>query len=159
MRKFISSVLFLALTSVSFNALSDNHKQKVCHKGQTISVAKAAVQAHLNHGDTRGECRNDRPPRPEPPGKLDTVSAVVMMRCEAQLGNGVLVVSSSSSPDLGISSREDCAMVLAELLDDGYGIRSISSGTAEAGDGSMRLYTDYLLLKRIPVEDGPGIDA
>jgi hypothetical protein len=29
---------------------------EVCHNGQTIKVARSAVAAHINHGDTRGVC-------------------------------------------------------------------------------------------------------
>lgn len=29
---------------------------KVCHNGRTIAINAAAVHAHLNHGDTLGEC-------------------------------------------------------------------------------------------------------
>jgi len=33
-------------------------KVAICHKGKnTLYVAEAAVQAHLNHGDYLGECR------------------------------------------------------------------------------------------------------
>ncbi len=32
------------------------HKATICHKGKTISVAKAAVPAHTRHGDTVGAC-------------------------------------------------------------------------------------------------------
>lgn len=36
---------------------SDNDdKVTICHKGKTIRVAKAAVKAHLAHGDTLGAC-------------------------------------------------------------------------------------------------------
>ena len=31
-------------------------KVTVCHKGQTLEVAKPALQAHLDHGDTLGPC-------------------------------------------------------------------------------------------------------
>jgi Ran GTPase-activating protein (RanGAP) involved in mRNA processing and transport len=31
-------------------------KVKVCHNGNTIKVVAPAVPAHLNHGDTLGEC-------------------------------------------------------------------------------------------------------
>ncbi|WP_299122442.1 T9SS type A sorting domain-containing protein [uncultured Winogradskyella sp.] len=36
-----------------------NSKVQMCHKGKTICVAQAAVQAHLDHGDTLGECTVD----------------------------------------------------------------------------------------------------
>ncbi|MEI6085116.1 MAG: hypothetical protein WCS70_12550 [Verrucomicrobiota bacterium] len=31
----------------------------ICHKGKTITVAEAAVPAHLAHGDTLGPCPNE----------------------------------------------------------------------------------------------------
>ncbi len=31
-------------------------KVTICHKGHTLEVAKPAVQAHLDHGDTLGPC-------------------------------------------------------------------------------------------------------
>ena len=31
-------------------------KVAVCHKGQTLELPEPAVQAHLDHGDTRGPC-------------------------------------------------------------------------------------------------------
>ena len=31
-------------------------KTTLCHRGQTLQVAEAAVQAHLGHGDTLGAC-------------------------------------------------------------------------------------------------------
>lgn len=31
-------------------------KREVCHRGQTLLVADAIYQAHLNHGDTPGAC-------------------------------------------------------------------------------------------------------
>jgi hypothetical protein len=30
----------------------------ICHNGHTIEVAEAALQAHLDHGDTRGACED-----------------------------------------------------------------------------------------------------
>ena len=33
-------------------------KVTICHKGHTITVGKAAVPAHLRHGDTTGACAN-----------------------------------------------------------------------------------------------------
>jgi hypothetical protein len=35
-----------------------NNKWLVCHNGQTLCIAKPAVQAHLNHGDQLGTCSN-----------------------------------------------------------------------------------------------------
>ncbi len=40
----------------------DNGKKKVtiCHKGRTITVAEAALPAHLKHDDTKGACSESR---------------------------------------------------------------------------------------------------
>lgn len=32
----------------------------ICHKGRTIEIAHPALEAHLDHRDVRGECREDR---------------------------------------------------------------------------------------------------
>lgn len=59
------SVYALALAAVGWWSLdsgaADKEKQSekkvtLCHKGQTLEVAEAAAQAHLNHGDTLGPC-------------------------------------------------------------------------------------------------------
>jgi hypothetical protein len=147
MYKIILTIILLVLSSVSLNAVSANNKQDVCHKGKKISVAQSAISAHMNHGDTLGACIETLP---EP----DTMAAVVMMRCEAIAGNGVVVVSVSASFDFAsIQPVEpvDCAVTLANLLDAGFYLRSVTSGSAEA-DNSMHLYTDYLLIGKVPVD-------
>jgi hypothetical protein len=149
MYKIILTIILLTLSSVSLNAVSANIKQVVCHKGDEISVAQSAVSAHMNHGDTLGACV-ETSPEPDP----DTMAAVVMMRCEAIAGKGVEVVSVSASFDFAsIQPVEpvDCAVTLANLLDAGFYLRSVTSGSAEA-DNSMHLYTDYLLIGKVPVD-------
>ena len=156
MHKLIASVILLALSSESLNAVSASNKTEICHKGQEISVADAAVSAHQAHGDTKGECEGSST---EP--DRDTVAAVVMMRCEAIGGNGFVVVSASSSVPLDLAvilpippvDAPDCAEALAGLLNARYMVRSITSGSAQSGedeDDVLRLYTDYLLLKKVP---------
>lgn len=164
MHKFISVIILLALSSVSLNAASASNKTEICHKGEEISVANSAVSAHLAHGDTladdpEGECE-DTPTEPEP----DTTAAVVMMRCEAITDNGSVVVSISSSPvpDAAVIQPyppevsveyPNCAEALARLLNADYMVKSITSGSAQSGeddDDVLRLYTDYLLLKKVP---------
>jgi hypothetical protein len=39
-------------------------KVTLCHKGETITVAQPAVQAHLDHGDTLGACGPAPSPTP-----------------------------------------------------------------------------------------------
>ena len=164
MHKLIASVILLALSSVSLNAVSASNKTEICHKGDEISIAGPAVPAHLAHGDEVGACEEDTPAESEP----DTMAAVVMMRCEAITDNGSVVVSLSSSPELdgavilpfppGDSvDYPNCAEALARLLNADYMVRSITSGSAQSGEGEgedaddvLRLYTDYLLLKKVP---------
>ena len=164
MHKLISAIILLALSSVSLNAFSAADKVEVCHKGQEINVANSAVSAHLAHGDTMDDC-DGTSTKPNP----KTKAAVVMMRCDAIEGNGVVVVSASRSPardgelvtilpiPLPEESDLDCAEVLAALLNYGFVLRSINSGSAEGDDGDggsiLKLYTDYLLIGKIPVED------
>jgi len=151
MYKIILTIILLALFSVSLTAVSANTKQVVCHNGEEISVAQPAVSAHMNHGDTLGACVETSPePVPDP----DTMAAVVMMRCEAIAGNGVEVVSVSASFDYAsIQPVEpiDCAVALANLLDAGFYLRSVTSGNAET-ENSLHLYLDYLLIGRVPVD-------
>ncbi len=157
MPKVISVIILLALSSVSVNALSAGHKQEVCHKGKEISVAQSAVSAHENHGDTLGDC--------DEASHQPVTAAVVMMRCEAIVGNGVVVVSASSSFDFNIPVIQifppvgdpNCAQALAELLnsDAKFRLRSITSGVANSGegdDGDLHLYTDYLLIGKVPAD-------
>lgn len=145
-------VLF-ALSGFGRNAFAAE-RVTICHKGvQTASVAAQAVSAHEEHGDTLRACGAVTEPE-------EYMAAVVMMRCDAILGGTVQVTSASISPgdiiEGGINPRDDCAAVMAELIDDGYGLRSITNGSAEAGDGSLRLYTDYLFLGKAPVPPPPS---
>jgi hypothetical protein len=146
----------LALSSVSVNALSANGKQTVCHEDKEISVANSAVSAHEKHGDTLGECDEEKP---EP----DTVAAVVMVRCEGVVGNGVEVVSASSSVDVAVilpfpEEALNCPDVLAKLLisDARFKLTSITSGSTNSGeedDEDLHLYTDYLLIGKVPADN------
>jgi hypothetical protein len=43
-------------------------KVTICHKGSTITVSEAAMNAHLAHGDTVGECPSPEPPLPDGDG-------------------------------------------------------------------------------------------
>jgi hypothetical protein len=151
MKKMLSIIILLVLPSVSFNAFSQNDKVLICHKGKEISVAAAGVSAHINqHGDTRGECPEVDP---EPESEPEFRATVVMMRCEGVADNSVLIVSASSSQGLGVVAGLDCAVTLSRLLNTGHGIRSITSGSAEEGDGMLHFYTDYLLLGKEPVSE------
>ena len=153
MKNLMLGIILLALSSVSLNVFSASNKVEICHKGKVISVNQSAVSGHERHGDTEGDC-DDASIDPGP--DKDKKAAVVMMRCEAIEGNGVEVVSASASFDFAsIQPVEpfDCAVALAEMLDAGLDLHSVTSGSAEADDGNLHLYTDYLLIGELPDED------
>jgi hypothetical protein len=147
MHKFISVIILLALSSVSLNAVSASNKTELCHKGQEISVANSAVSAHLAHGDTTDldDC-DENSPGPDP----KTEKEVVIMRCEA----GSLV-SFSGSFEVAVilpvpfpPEDANCAEILADLLNYGFVLRSITGGSA-GDDGGLSLFTDYLLMGKV----------
>jgi len=53
-------VILAALFSISVAPLvfskPDKDKVTICHRGRTITVAEAALHAHLAHGDSVGPC-------------------------------------------------------------------------------------------------------
>ena len=70
-----------------------------------------------------------------------------MMRCEATADSGMTVVSVSASFDYAsIQPVEpvDCALAMATLLDAGFHLRSVTTGSGGA--------TDYLFIGRVPEE-------
>jgi len=144
MRKLTMSIALLALSGLGQGVLAADDKVTICHKSsKTAAVPGPAVPGHLQHGDTLGVC-NAPPP--------STMAAVVMVRCEPQEGTvKVVAASSSSSPAIagGIAPGDNCAVILAELIDAHYGLRSVTTGSA--GDSRLQLYTDYLLLGKVPV--------
>ena len=147
MKKLMTLAIALPLFGASGQLLADDHKSLICHKGKEAYVANAAVPAHIKHGDNEGECEDG-----EGGGGADAWKTVVMMRCEGITGaeppenNTVEIVSASSSvPTYQIVPGLDCAVTLSRLLNIGYSIRSITSGSADSGSG-ISLYTDYLLL-------------
>jgi hypothetical protein len=157
MHKLISAIILLALSSVSLNAFAKN-KVEICHKGREISVNQNAVRGHENHGDTRGDCE-DASTGPDE----DSMATVVMMRCEAIIGNGVHVVSFSTSFDFATidieepAEDDDCAVALADLLDAKFKLRSVTGGSAE-DDDELNLYTDYLLIGKISEDEDDSDD-
>ena len=46
----------VAQSAISAAQYQYGHKVTICHKGKTITVAKASLPAHLRHGDTVGTC-------------------------------------------------------------------------------------------------------
>lgn len=140
MNKLLSVILFLTVAGISVNGFSDDgggsdddgsHKALICHKGETLSVGEPGVIGHVGHGDSEGSCEDADGP------KADV--EVVTMKCEAD--EGVLKVTAySSSVDFAVPPLSevrvgsDCADALADLLNNGFEIESVTGNT------------DYLLL-------------
>jgi len=54
----INLALFcLAGCSARLAPRPSDEKVRVCHQGNTISISRSALDAHLGHGDTMGACR------------------------------------------------------------------------------------------------------
>jgi len=61
MKKTLGLVTLILLTGVNFitttsSVAGSSDKVVICHKGKTLLVPDTALQAHLDHGDTRGAC-------------------------------------------------------------------------------------------------------
>src|SRR3990172_5885856 len=52
---FFSGQVFSQIFPCGYNG----EKVKVCHNGQTLCIAQAALAAHLGHGDDFGPCPDD----------------------------------------------------------------------------------------------------
>lgn len=149
MHKILSSTILLALASVSLTAVSDQERVQMCHKGQEFNFVEPSVQAHLNHGDTKGSCENG--PSEPGSGDMDGITAVVLMRCDA-----TTVVSFTASFDFASIQplNTECPDALLVLFENGFKLRSITSGSASEGD-DLQMYTDYLLLGEDPEDEEP----
>ena len=143
MHKILSTTILLALTSVSLNAVSDQERVEMCHKGQDFNFVAPSVQAHLNHGDTKGSCENGS-------GDMDGMTAVVRMRCDAKE-----VVSFTASFDFASIQpveEENCAVAVSRLIENDFKLSSVTSGSGSDGADDLQMLTDYLFLGEEPEE-------
>jgi hypothetical protein len=145
MHKILSTTLLLALSSVSLNAVSDQDREAMCHKGQNFDFVTPSVQAHLNHGDTKGTCGGEAGP-----GDMDGMTVVLIMRCKA--GDFISISASFDYASIQPVEPTTCPEALSSALAAGFKLRSITSGSAGEGE-SLQMYTDYLLLGEEPEED------
>jgi hypothetical protein len=140
MQKLISTIILLTLASFSVGAYSGQSKQSICHKGNSITVAEPSVKSHLAHGDTLGSCL-------ETSAEPKNMASVVMMRCD-----GAVVVSLTSSVNAGeLPVEGTCPQVLADLLNNGLKLKSVTGGSGSDEASLLHLYTDYLLIGSVPV--------
>lgn len=65
-------------------------KVTICHKGQTITVARPAVDAHLAHGDTEGAC-----------APVDTCLPVTGTEGNVTFANGAYTATTTGSSNYG----------------------------------------------------------
>ena len=138
------------MSGVSLHAVSASEKATICHKSRTITVSMSAISAHEKHGDTLGECTETE----KQSASSAANSAVVMMRCGATADNGMVVVSLSASFEFASTQPVepvDCAVALADSLDAGLKLKSVTGGSSGDSNG-MELYTDYLLIGKAPQE-------
>ena len=130
-----SIIIAVALTLIAGPVFAGS-KKTVCHDGQTITISKSAVDAHMAHGDRKGSC---------PPAPL--YKSVIMMRCLNN--NGALVVSGVSTSgnaqiDPPIAPREPCADAVADMMNMGYQLEQVNTGLTEGE-------TEYLFLGKTRV--------
>ena len=148
MKKLISTTILAALSGISVNAFSAQDKVLICHNYHTISVARAAVESHLAHGDFSFEDEESKGRSCEkttgaPETGPEAYTYVLMMRCDSSE-----VVSIEDSSDAGIDAvpTGTCPEVLSDQLNRGLRLESVTGGSATGPDDDLHLYTDYLLL-------------
>lgn len=133
--RFSHIVIIAVALAVFVEPVIAGSKKTICHKGDTITIDKNALSAHLNHGDTEGACKV----RPKPAYK-----AVAMIRC-LNNDNGDLVVSGISISSnkqvnpLNGAPETACADAVAFMMNRGYKLQQVSTGLT---DGE----TEYLFL-------------
>ncbi len=59
-REILFGIILSLLVFQPQNAAAKNPKVTICHKGHTITIAESAVNAHLAHGDSEGECTEEQ---------------------------------------------------------------------------------------------------
>ena len=113
------------------NAIADTHKVTICHKGQTLSISKSALKAHLDHGDFKYACKY----RPR---------AVALFRCG---GENIQILSVSLTAGVpkffdgtSIAVGSSCSRSINLLLNNGYS-RILSN--SEYDSKLLGIVTDY----------------
>ena len=59
MKSILTTLVLILAFSAFASAQGNNTKVTMCHKDSTITVDLSAVNTHLGHGDTFGECTTD----------------------------------------------------------------------------------------------------
>ena len=120
MIRSIIVAIVAALVLVLPAAAGGQDKVFVCHDGKTLKIAKAAVKAHLKHGDTAGRCTTPGPP--VTPGPVD-VDVPVTTDTFSQVNR---ILACASAP---VFRQEDGTLGIAADLD-------LSSFDSGAYDGA-----------------------
>ena len=129
----------LAILPLAGGALAE--KIDVCHKGKTISIDNNALKAHQSHGDVKGRCK--------------TYSAVLIFRCGVSSEGGLAVTVVSSSVDIPVAVPQifdpnNCADANAALMDLGFNLKNVTSGSVEDNFETEYLYARQYLESRRP---------
>lgn len=142
------STLAAITAAVAFAQPALADKPRVCHNGQTLSVAGPSVPSHIAHGDTRGPC-------PPPP------VSVALMRCDSIDGD-IMVVGGSASDDPEVTPRPlpvlegaTCATAVAGFLNSGWELRFVTSGSSVVpAEGESGFVTEYTFVTKPPYSAG-----
>ena len=124
-------VILMGFFAMTGNAFAANNKVNICHKGQTLSVSKSALKAHLNHGDFKYACKYQ--PR-----------AVGLFRCGGQ-NMAILSVSLTAGvpkfyDGTPIVVGSSCSRSINLLLNNGYN-RILSNSVYDSK--LLGVVTDY----------------
>jgi hypothetical protein len=105
----------------------DKQKVRICHNGQTITVSKTALKAHLKHGDTTGACptQDSLPPSPSVadatcsgPGNSNVTGSRRFAQTFVALRSGQL-----TSATIELEQNQDSADFVVEIRTvDGSGV-------------------------------------
>ncbi|MCU7938096.1 MAG: hypothetical protein KZQ64_13440 [gamma proteobacterium symbiont of Bathyaustriella thionipta] len=142
-----TAVIFAMMAGPTF--AGNKKKVTICHNGETISISKNALSAHMdNHDDTMGVC-----PEADPVVMLKTV---VMMRCKNN--DGLIQISGVSSTPYDdaqihqpLIDELSCAEQVSNKMNEGYKLKNVNTGLV---DGE----TEYLFIKEYVSPETPMVE-
>jgi len=121
--------LILAFTKSSFSG----EKVILCHKEtNTINVSINAMNAHLSHGDTVGDCQNNDEDDDDGGGILENIIKRLEM-LESRLENSDLDLD-GFTPATGDCNDADAAVNPDMLEEDGDGVDNNCDGNIDEDD-------------------------
>lgn len=96
---------------------SSSHKVDVCHNGNTLNIDESALRAHLAHGDSEGQCRDDKSSSKNDKSSNNeaayTKSASAPLTCQC----GVQTPLEVAAKEVDKSSHEEAARIAKDSKD------------------------------------------